>query len=327
MIDELTHGSELVRSARNQHERLAMSFACKAAIKAGQPLDAREIQELFDQLFATRAPLPRRPRASHHGAAFPGGAGAEVRAMTPPAPGTGPVAGRPVLAVVGPTASGKTALSLPLAEALGGRSSRWTPARSTGGWTSEPTRCPGGAGPRPHHGLDLVDPRERYSAGRFARDARGWIEEIRARGHLPLLVGGTGFFLKALLEPVFREPPMDPDRPEALRRCPRAPPPGGAARWVRRLDPARAELARAGGPQRPSAPSRWPSSPGVPSPGGTPTPPPRPPRSRPGSSASHSPGGERAPHRRPGGAHVRPGAPGRGGPPPPRPEPIRRTPE
>jgi DNA mismatch repair protein MutL len=57
MIDELTHGSELVRAARNQHERLAMSFACKAAIKAGQPLDPREIQELFDQLFATRLPF------------------------------------------------------------------------------------------------------------------------------------------------------------------------------------------------------------------------------------------------------------------------------
>jgi len=57
MMEELTHGSELVRSARNQHERLAMSFACKAAIKAGQPLDAREIQELFDRLFATRLPF------------------------------------------------------------------------------------------------------------------------------------------------------------------------------------------------------------------------------------------------------------------------------
>jgi DNA mismatch repair protein MutL len=56
MVEELTHGSELVRSARNQHERLAMSFACKAAIKAGQALDAREIQELFDRLFATRLP-------------------------------------------------------------------------------------------------------------------------------------------------------------------------------------------------------------------------------------------------------------------------------
>jgi DNA mismatch repair protein MutL len=57
MIAELTHGSELTRSARNQHERVAMSFACKSAIKAGQPLDDREIQELFDRLFATQLPF------------------------------------------------------------------------------------------------------------------------------------------------------------------------------------------------------------------------------------------------------------------------------
>jgi len=56
MIEELTLGSELTRSARNQLERVAMSFACKGAIKAGQPLDEREIQELFDQLFATELP-------------------------------------------------------------------------------------------------------------------------------------------------------------------------------------------------------------------------------------------------------------------------------
>ena len=56
MIEELTLGSELTRSARNQLERVAMSFACKGAIKAGQPLDDREIQELFDQLFATELP-------------------------------------------------------------------------------------------------------------------------------------------------------------------------------------------------------------------------------------------------------------------------------
>ncbi len=57
MVDELTHGSPLVRSARNQHERVAMSYACKAAIKAGQPLELREMQELFDQLFATELPF------------------------------------------------------------------------------------------------------------------------------------------------------------------------------------------------------------------------------------------------------------------------------
>ena len=56
MIDELVHGSELMRAARNQNERVAMSFACKAAIKAGQKLSDEEMQELFDQLFATELP-------------------------------------------------------------------------------------------------------------------------------------------------------------------------------------------------------------------------------------------------------------------------------
>ena len=56
MIPELTHGSELVRSARNQHERIAMTFACKGAIKAGQKLSEAEMHELFDQLFATELP-------------------------------------------------------------------------------------------------------------------------------------------------------------------------------------------------------------------------------------------------------------------------------
>jgi len=56
MAWELTHGSPLVRSARNQHERIAMTFACKSAIKAGQRLSEPEMQQLFDQLFATELP-------------------------------------------------------------------------------------------------------------------------------------------------------------------------------------------------------------------------------------------------------------------------------
>ena len=56
MIAELAHGSPLVDSARNQHERVAKSFACKAAIKAGQPLSDLEMMELFDQLFAAELP-------------------------------------------------------------------------------------------------------------------------------------------------------------------------------------------------------------------------------------------------------------------------------
>jgi DNA mismatch repair protein MutL len=57
MIRELTEGSELVRSARNQHERIAKTFACKGAIKAGQSLSEVEMQELFDRLFATELPF------------------------------------------------------------------------------------------------------------------------------------------------------------------------------------------------------------------------------------------------------------------------------
>jgi DNA mismatch repair protein MutL len=56
MVNELTHGSELVRAAKNQHERIAMTFACKSAIKAGQRLSDAEMHQLFDQLFATDLP-------------------------------------------------------------------------------------------------------------------------------------------------------------------------------------------------------------------------------------------------------------------------------
>ena len=56
MIGELTHGSELLRAARNQHERIAMTFACKGAIKAGRQLSQEEMRELIDRLFATDLP-------------------------------------------------------------------------------------------------------------------------------------------------------------------------------------------------------------------------------------------------------------------------------
>ena len=56
MVAELTAGSELTRAARNQHERIAMTFACKGAIKAGQKLSATEMEELFERLFATDLP-------------------------------------------------------------------------------------------------------------------------------------------------------------------------------------------------------------------------------------------------------------------------------
>src|SRR5213593_2152685 len=50
----------------------------------------------------------------------------------------------------------------------------------------------------PHLGLDLIEPGERYSAGRFARDAAGWLGSVRAGGREPVVVGGTGFYVRAL---------------------------------------------------------------------------------------------------------------------------------
>jgi tRNA dimethylallyltransferase len=92
----------------------------------------------------------------------------------------------------------------------------------------------------PHRGLDLVAPGERYSAGRFARDAEGWIAATRAAGQgvEPIVVGGTGLYIRALAEGLFREPPFDPDRREQLRRWSESLEGADLARWAGRLDQA-----------------------------------------------------------------------------------------
>ncbi len=156
-----------------------------------------------------------------------------------------------VLVITGPTASGKTALSLSVAERLRAEivsaDSRQV-YRGMDIGTAKAT--PVERARVPHHGLDLVDPDQSYSAGRFARDARAWIREIRARGCVPLVVGGTGFFLKALTEPLFAEPRLDEVRLGRLRAYLRRQPRGRLEDWVRHLDPDRARLAAEGGPQR-----------------------------------------------------------------------------
>jgi tRNA dimethylallyltransferase len=149
--------------------------------------------------------------------------------------------------IVGPTAVGKTAVALALAEHLPveivSADSRQVYRRLDIG-TAKPT--PKERARVPHHGLDLVAPGERYSAGRFAREATGWIDEIRARAHLPVVVGGTGFYVRALAEGLFHEPPLDPGRRAALEGWLAGLDALELVRWAGRLDPG----FRGGGRQR-----------------------------------------------------------------------------
>ncbi|HSW31527.1 MAG TPA: tRNA (adenosine(37)-N6)-dimethylallyltransferase MiaA [Longimicrobiales bacterium] len=156
-----------------------------------------------------------------------------------------------VLALVGPTATGKTELALALAAVIPSEIVSVDSRQVYRGMDVGTAKATAAERARVrHHGLDLVDPDERYSAGRFAREARSWIAEIEERARLPLLVGGTGFFLRALLAPIFAEPELDRERVDALRRWLAAQPRELLGAWARRLDPERAALAAEGGPQR-----------------------------------------------------------------------------
>lgn len=90
----------------------------------------------------------------------------------------------------------------------------------------------------PHHGVDILEPGHRYSAGRYAAAATGWIGETMARGRLPVVVGGTGLYVRALMEGLFREPLLDVQRRAALEAYLDGLPSGALVRWAGRLDPA-----------------------------------------------------------------------------------------
>lgn len=139
--------------------------------------------------------------------------------------------------LVGPTAVGKTAVALALAELLPlevvSADSRQIYRRLDVG-TAKPTvrelrRVP-------HHGVDLIAPGQRYGAGRFAKDAPGWIDRIRAAGKTPLVVGGTGLYVRALADGLFVEPPLDPDRRDQVQRFVEGLGTNSLVRWASRLD-------------------------------------------------------------------------------------------
>ena len=119
------------------------------------------------------------------------------------------------IALVGPTASGKTAAALAMAQALQAQGGAEIISmdsalvyRGMDIGTAKPSREELAA--VPHHLIDILDPLQSYSAADFARDATQLIGEIRARGRVPLIVGGTLLYLKALLEGLSDMPPSDP---------------------------------------------------------------------------------------------------------------------
>jgi len=117
----------------------------------------------------------------------------------------------PLLLVVGPTGSGKTSLGIALCERLGGEivsADSMQVYRGCDIGTAKAT--PQEQARARHHLIDIRDPDEEYSAAQWAQDARAAIADIRARDKQPIIVGGTGFYIRALLQPDVL-PPVPPD--------------------------------------------------------------------------------------------------------------------
>jgi len=112
---------------------------------------------------------------------------------------------------MGPTAAGKSALALALAERFGGEIVTVDSAQIYRGMDIGTAKPDAAERARvPHHMIDIVEPTDAYSAARFVRDAHAAIADIRARGRMPVLAGGTMLYFKALTEGLSALPPSAP---------------------------------------------------------------------------------------------------------------------
>jgi tRNA dimethylallyltransferase len=149
----------------------------------------------------------------------------------------------PLLVVVlGPTASGKTALSLSLADRFQGELVNCDSVamyRDFDIGTAKPTALERARAP--HHLLDCVAPTGHVTAGEYARQARRVLDEIKARAHLPIVVGGTGLYLRALLQGLFPAPQRSEELRQRLRERAESRGPAYLHRILRRLDRTAAE--------------------------------------------------------------------------------------
>lgn len=153
------------------------------------------------------------------------------------------IARDPLLVVVlGPTGSGKTALSLELATRFHGEIVNCDSVaiyREFRIGTAKPTREEQARAP--HHLFDVIEPTSYTTAGEYARRARHVLEEIRDRGALPIVVGGTGLYLRALLEGLFPGPKRSEALRDRLRSCAQQKGTKHLHRLLGRLDRAAAE--------------------------------------------------------------------------------------
>jgi tRNA dimethylallyltransferase len=147
--------------------------------------------------------------------------------------------------ICGPTAAGKSAIALDLCEthnaAILSADSRQI-YRSFDVGTAKPTREERAR--VTHYGIEVADPQERYSAARWASEAVEWIECADKTGKEAAIVGGTGLYIKALVDPLFSAPEMDPVQRADLERELETKPLDKLRRWCEVLDPARAHLGR-----------------------------------------------------------------------------------
>jgi tRNA dimethylallyltransferase len=96
----------------------------------------------------------------------------------------------------------------------------------------------------PHRGIDVADPTDRYSASDWALSAEAWIDEAQQSRQVPIIVGGTGFYIKALFEPLFEAPLVDPAKRTAFEKFVEPMSVADLRRWCEVLDPDRSHLGR-----------------------------------------------------------------------------------
>jgi len=140
--------------------------------------------------------------------------------------------------VLGPTGSGKSELAIKIAQALGGEIVNCDSLQLYRGFNIGTAKVPADLRQGiPHHLIDILDPAELFTAGQYARMAREALAQIARRGRAPVVVGGTGFYLRALLEGLFAGPSRDESIRTRFQDRERKRP-GSLHRILSRLDPA-----------------------------------------------------------------------------------------